>query len=52
MIFHYIPRASQEVAKFYLPLVDPDADPADDAAWMAAAAEGGPCGDGWVNEGH
>ena len=51
LIFHYVPRSSVEVAKFYQPLVDPDADPAADAAWLAESPEGGPCGTGWVEEG-
>lgn len=52
LIFHYIPRASVEVAQFYLPLVDPDAEPGSDEAWMQAAPEGGPCGLSWAAEGH
>ncbi len=48
LIFHYIPQASVEVAKFYLPLVTPGGD----EVTMSESPEGGPCGEGWVNEGH
>jgi ectoine hydroxylase-related dioxygenase (phytanoyl-CoA dioxygenase family) len=48
LIFHYIPQASIEVAKFYLPLITS----AGDEVLMAASAEGGPCGEGWINAGH
>jgi phytanoyl-CoA hydroxylase len=48
LIFHYIPQASVEVAKFYLPLMTS----AGDEVLMAPSAEGGPCGEGWINAGH
>jgi phytanoyl-CoA hydroxylase len=48
LIFHYIPRASVEVAKFYLPLITSTGD----EVLIAPSAEGGPCGEGWINTGH
>jgi phytanoyl-CoA hydroxylase len=48
LIFHYIPQASVEVARFYLPLVTAGGD----EVLMAEAPDGGICGDSWVNEGH
>jgi phytanoyl-CoA hydroxylase len=48
LIFHYIPQTSVEVAKFYLPLITSGGD----EVLMAASAEGGPCGVGWINAGH
>ncbi|MCF3118329.1 phytanoyl-CoA dioxygenase family protein [Streptomyces arenae] len=46
LILHYVPRASVEVAQWYLPLVAPDG--AD--VHIAEARGGGPCGDGWAGE--
>ncbi|HEY9294616.1 MAG TPA: phytanoyl-CoA dioxygenase family protein [Microlunatus sp.] len=43
LIFHYIPQASQEVAKFYNPLIAPSGEELS----IAAATDGGACGDGW-----
>lgn len=48
LIFHYIPQTSVEVAQFYIPLLDPDGNEVS----IAESAEGGPCGEGWVNTGH
>jgi phytanoyl-CoA hydroxylase len=48
LIFHYIPQASVEVAKFYLPLITS----AGDEVLISPVAEGGPCGEGWINAGH
>ena len=44
LIFHYIPQASVEVAKFYDPLITR----AGDELSIAASADGGSCGEGWV----
>jgi ectoine hydroxylase-related dioxygenase (phytanoyl-CoA dioxygenase family) len=43
LIFHYIPQASREVAKFYDPLITPTGEELS----IAAASGGGACGDGW-----
>lgn len=43
LIFHYIPQASVEVAKFYDPLVTR----AGDEISIAESANGGACGEGW-----
>lgn len=48
LIFHYIPQASQEVARFYDPLLTP----AGDEISITAAADGGACGDGWGSGPH
>jgi len=49
LIFHYVPQASVEIAKFYQPLLTP----AGDEVWIDEAAAGGPCGTGWeLPEGH
>jgi ectoine hydroxylase-related dioxygenase (phytanoyl-CoA dioxygenase family) len=44
LIFHYVPRASVEVARFYQPLVAPDGT----EVRIADATGGGPCGEGWT----
>lgn len=43
LIFHYIPQASQEVAKFYNPLTTRTGEELD----IAESTDGGACGDGW-----
>ncbi|MFE9043455.1 phytanoyl-CoA dioxygenase family protein [Streptomyces sp. NPDC007818] len=48
LIFHYVPRSSVEVSRWYLPLVAPDGT----EVTIAEAAGGGPCGDGWAGEAH
>jgi ectoine hydroxylase-related dioxygenase (phytanoyl-CoA dioxygenase family) len=48
LIFHYIPQGSQEVARFYDPLITP----AGDEISIAAAPDGGACGEGWVSGPH
>jgi phytanoyl-CoA hydroxylase len=48
LIFHYIPQASVEVATFYLPLITAGGDEVE----IPGSAEGGPCGEGWINAGH
>ncbi len=44
LIFHYVPQASQEVAKFYHPMLTR----AGDEVTFGVSAEGGACGEGWV----
>ncbi|MEV0323798.1 phytanoyl-CoA dioxygenase family protein [Streptomyces sp. NPDC050658] len=41
LIFHYVPRSSREIARWYLPLVAPDGSD----RTIAAASGGGPCGE-------
>lgn len=49
LIFHYVPQASVEIAKFYQPLLTPGGD----EVWIDESADGGPCGVGWgMAEGH
>jgi phytanoyl-CoA hydroxylase len=48
LIFHYVPQASVEVARFYLPLLAPDGS----EVTIAESPDGGPCGEGWTSEGH
>jgi hypothetical protein len=48
LIFHYIPQASNEIYKFYQPLIRPRDGK---EIWIDDAAEGGPCGEGWREEG-
>ena len=43
LIFHYVPRSSTEIARFYHPMLTPDGD----EVAVAAAAAGGACGEGW-----
>jgi ectoine hydroxylase-related dioxygenase (phytanoyl-CoA dioxygenase family) len=43
LIFHYVPRASTEVARFYHPLLTPDGD----EVTVPAADAGSACGEGW-----
>jgi phytanoyl-CoA hydroxylase len=43
LIFHYVPRSSVEVARFYHPLLTPEGD----EVTVAAAEAGGACGEGW-----
>jgi phytanoyl-CoA hydroxylase len=44
LIFHYIPQASQEVAKFYDPLITPTGEELS----IAESEDGGACGEGWA----
>ena len=44
LIFHYVPRDSVEIARFYNPLVAPDGTD----VRIADATGGGPCGEGWT----
>jgi phytanoyl-CoA hydroxylase len=44
LIFHYIPQSSVEVAKFYDPLLTREGK----SLSIAASADGGACGEGWV----
>lgn len=48
LIFHYVPQASAEVSRWYLPLVAPDGS----EVTIAQATGGGPCGDGWEGSAH
>jgi ectoine hydroxylase-related dioxygenase (phytanoyl-CoA dioxygenase family) len=48
LIFHYIPQASQEVARFYDPLITASGEELS----IRASAEGGACGEGWVSGPH
>jgi phytanoyl-CoA hydroxylase len=43
LIFHYVPRSSTEIARFYDPLLTPDGA----EVTVAAASGGGVCGEGW-----
>lgn len=43
LIFHYVPAASLEIARFYQPLLTP----AGAEHTIDAAVDGGPCGAGW-----
>ncbi|TDC71977.1 phytanoyl-CoA dioxygenase family protein [Streptomyces hainanensis] len=43
LIFHYVPRSSTEIARFYHPLLTP----AGDETTVTEAADGGACGEGW-----
>jgi ectoine hydroxylase-related dioxygenase (phytanoyl-CoA dioxygenase family) len=43
LIFHYVPRSSTEIAAFYHPLLTPEGD----ETVVAAAIDGGACGEGW-----
>jgi phytanoyl-CoA hydroxylase len=47
LIFHYVPTTSTEIAKFYAPLLTLDGD----EVTIAASADGGACGEGWVLDG-
>jgi phytanoyl-CoA hydroxylase len=47
LIFHYVPRSSVEIARFYNPLLTPDGDEVD----IAVADGGGACGEGWTPAG-
>jgi ectoine hydroxylase-related dioxygenase (phytanoyl-CoA dioxygenase family) len=44
LIFHYVPRTSTEIARFYHPLLTPDGA----EVTVAEAAAGGACGEGWA----
>jgi hypothetical protein len=46
LIFHYIPQASKEVSKFYMPLIDADGK----EVVIGEAPGGGACGEGWTEE--
>jgi phytanoyl-CoA hydroxylase len=48
LIFHYVPQASVEVSKGYMPLIAPDGT----EIMIDAATGGGPCGDGWTGAAH
>lgn len=48
LIFHYVPQASVEISKGYLPLIAPDGSEVE----IAHATGGGPCGDGWEGAAH
>ena len=48
LIFHYVPQSSQEIARFYLPLVGPSGED----VLVAESPDGGPCGVGWTSAGH
>lgn len=48
LIFHYIPEGSVEVSTFFQPLIRPDGTEVE----IDAAADGGPCGEGWSITGH
>ena len=48
-IGHYIDGASEEVAKFYHPVLDMRGQPVGD---IAIPSGGGPCGDGWLGAVH
>lgn len=48
LIFHYIPQGSREVATFYDPLLTPTGEEIS----IAAAPDGGACGEGWVTGPH
>lgn len=48
LIFHYIPQTSVEVARFYDPLLAADGTEVS----IAAASDGGSCGEGWGAAGH
>lgn len=50
LIFHYVPQASVEIARFYQPLLTP----AGDTVMIDEAPDGGPCGEGFQpkTEGH
>lgn len=43
LIFHYVPRASTEIARFYNPLITP----AGDEVTVTTVTGGGACGEGW-----
>lgn len=48
LIFHYVPQTSREISAFYDPLVTATGEEVS----IAAAIEGGACGEGWVGGGH
>lgn len=48
LIFHYVPQASREVSRFYMPLIAPDGT----ELKIDEATGGGPCGDGWEGSTH
>ncbi|MEU9203430.1 phytanoyl-CoA dioxygenase family protein [Streptomyces sp. NPDC048332] len=48
LIFHYVPRAGSEIARFYQPLVDVDGQD----VRIDESADGGPCGEGWEGAAH
>ncbi|MBP2356132.1 ectoine hydroxylase-related dioxygenase (phytanoyl-CoA dioxygenase family) [Kribbella aluminosa] len=49
LIFHFVPKASQEISDGYLPLLDPDTG---EDVTITTASGGGPCGDGWEGGAH
>lgn len=48
LIFHYVPQASVEVARFYQPLLNQHGE----EVWIDEAVGGGPCGEGFGPDGH
>jgi phytanoyl-CoA hydroxylase len=48
LIFHYVPQASVEVSRSYMPLIAPDGR----EVRINEATGGGPCGDGWEGAAH
>ena len=44
LIFHYIPKSSTRVSKYYMPLLDPNGT----ELFVTESAGGGVCGEGWV----
>ncbi|MCL2728666.1 MAG: phytanoyl-CoA dioxygenase family protein [Actinomycetia bacterium] len=48
LIFHYVPRASVEISRYYQPLVDP----LGREVHIDESTGGGPCGDGWEGAAH
>jgi phytanoyl-CoA hydroxylase len=49
LILHFVPKASQEVSRYYLPLIDPLTG---EEATIDEATGGGPCGDTWEGAAH
>ncbi len=47
LIFHYVPQSSTEIARFYNPLLTPGGE----EVTVTDAADGGACGEGWVQTG-
>lgn len=48
LIFHYVSQRSVGMAQFYQPLLTPTSE----EVMIEETEEGGPCGTGWVAEGH
>lgn len=49
LIFHYVPTASQEISRWYLPMIDLKTG---GDVFTGEATGGGPCGDGWEGGAH